>query len=53
MIEANATVAAYMGAMTALAVWQEWRHAALRESWVIPKFEPDWPNVPRLSAEAA
>ena len=52
-VDVSAVVAAYMRAMTALAAWQEWRRAALRETWVIPKFEPDWPNVPRLAAEAA
>jgi glutathione S-transferase len=52
-IDVSPIASAYMRAMTSLAVWQEWRSAALRESWVIPKFEPDWPNVPRLPAEAA
>ena len=46
-------VEAYMQAMIALPAWQEWRKAALNESWVIPKFEYDWPNVPRLKADAA
>ena len=31
----------------------EWRRAALRETWVIPKFEYDWPDVKRLAADAA
>jgi len=52
-IDVNATAAAYMRAMTSLAAWQEWRRAALRETWVIPKFEADYPDVPRLPAEAA
>jgi glutathione S-transferase len=52
-IEVSAPVKAYMQAMIALPSWQEWRRAALRETWVIPKFEYDWPNVPRLPAEAA
>jgi glutathione S-transferase len=51
-IDVSPAVSAYMNAMTALAAWQEWRRAALRETWVIPKFEPDWPDVPRLAAEA-
>ena len=41
-----------MQAMTALPAWHEWRRAALRETWVIPKFEYDWPDVKRLPAEA-
>ena len=53
LIEVSAPVKAYMQAMIALPAWQEWRRAALKEDWVIPKFEEDWPNVKRLPAEAA
>lgn len=53
MIDVSAPVAAYMRAVTALPAWQEWRRAALREEWVIPKFEPEWPNPKRLPADAA
>ena len=52
-IDGSAPVKAYMQAMTALPAWQEWRRAALRETWVIPKFEYDWPEVKRLPEEAA
>jgi glutathione S-transferase len=52
-IDVSAPVKAYMQAMIALPPWQEWRRAALRETWVIPKFEYDWPEVKRLPAEAA
>jgi glutathione S-transferase len=52
-IDVSAPVKAYMGAMMALPAWQEWRRAALKETWVIPKFEYDWPEVPRLAADAA
>jgi glutathione S-transferase len=52
-IDVSAPVQAYMQAMTALPAWTEWRRAALREAWVIPKFEYDWPEVKRLPAEAA
>jgi glutathione S-transferase len=52
-IEVSLAVKAYMQAMIALPAWQEWRRAALREPWVIPKFEYDWPEVKRLPAEAA
>jgi glutathione S-transferase len=52
-IDVSAPVKTYMQAMIALPSWQEWRRAALRETWVIPKFEYDWPKVPRLPAEAA
>jgi glutathione S-transferase len=52
-IDVAAPVADYMQAMIALPAWQEWRKAALNENWVIQKFEYDWPNVPRLKADAA
>ena len=52
-IEVSAPVAAYMQAMIALPAWAEWRRAALRETWVIAKFEYDWPDVKRLAADAA
>lgn len=37
----------YMRAHMALPAWQEWRQAALREAWVLPHDEVDWPQVPR------
>jgi glutathione S-transferase len=52
-IDVTAPVKAYMQAMIALPAWQEWRRAALRETWVIPTFEYDWPQVQRLPADAA
>jgi glutathione S-transferase len=52
-VDVSAPVAAYMQAMIALPAWQEWRRAALRETWVIPKFEYDWPDVKRIAADAA
>jgi glutathione S-transferase len=48
-IDVSAPVAAYMQAMIALPAWQEWRRAALNESWVIPQFE-DFPQAQRLKA---
>ena len=52
-IDVSAPVKAYMQAMIALSDWAEWRRAALREPWVIPTFEYDWPEVKRIPAEAA
>ena len=52
-IDVTPPVAAYMAAMTALPAWREWRRAALVETWVIPKFEERFPEVPRLPADAA
>jgi glutathione S-transferase len=51
-IDVPPLVRSYMSAMIALPAWQEWRRAALRETWVIPKFEENWPDVKRLPAEA-
>jgi glutathione S-transferase len=52
-IPVSAPVAAYMKAMIASPAWQEWRRAALNETWIIPKFEEKYPDVPRLKADAA
>jgi glutathione S-transferase len=52
-IDVTAEVADYMQAMIALPAWQEWRRAGLNETWVIPKFEENYPDVPRLKADAA
>jgi glutathione S-transferase len=37
----------YMEAVMALPAWREWREAALKEPWVLPEDEPDWPVVLR------
>jgi glutathione S-transferase len=52
-IDVTPVVKAYMQAMIALPAWQGWRDAALREPWVIPTFEYDWPEVKRLPPDAA
>lgn len=52
-IDVTAPVADYMKAMIALPAWQEWRRVALNETWVIPQFEENYPDVPRLKADAA
>jgi glutathione S-transferase len=38
----------YMDAMMALPAWQEWTAAALKETWVLPEDEVDWPAVLRV-----
>ena len=48
-IDVTAPVKAYMQAMIALPAWQEWRRAALSETWVIPQYE-DFPQSQRLKA---
>jgi len=52
-IDVTAPVKAYMQAMIALPAWQEWRRAALKETWVIQRVENDWPTVKRMPADAA
>ncbi|MFL9825588.1 glutathione S-transferase family protein [Rhodoplanes sp. SY1] len=49
-IEVGPDAKAYMQAVAALPAWTAWRDAALREPWVLPQDEPDWPEVPRLPA---
>ena len=48
-IDVTAPVKAYMEAMIALPAWQEWRRAAMNETWVLPQFE-DFPQSQRLKA---
>jgi glutathione S-transferase len=36
---------AYMEAMMALPAWGEWKAAALKEEWIVPEDEADWPTV--------
>ena len=38
---------AYMNAVMALPAWTEWHAAAVREPWVLPEDEVDWPTVLR------
>ena len=52
-IDVTAPVADYMQAMIALPAWQQWRRAGLNETWVIPQVEENYPDVPRLKADAA
>jgi glutathione S-transferase len=52
-IDVSPVASSYVRAMTSLVAYREWKSAALRESWVIPKFEADYPTVPRLPADAA
>jgi glutathione S-transferase len=40
---------AYMDTIMALPAWSEWRAAALKETWVLPEDEPDWPTVLRVN----
>jgi glutathione S-transferase len=46
-IDVGSVARAYMDAIMALPAWREWRAAALKETWVLPEDEPDWPEVLR------
>lgn len=48
-VAVDAGTRAYMAAVMAVPAWAAWTQAALREPWVLPQDEPDWPEVPRLS----
>jgi glutathione S-transferase len=39
-----------MEAVMTLPAWRDWRAAALKEPWVLPEDEPDWPQVLREQA---
>jgi glutathione S-transferase len=49
-VEVSASARDYMDAMMALPAWSEWKAAALKEPWVLPEDEPDWPTVLRVEA---
>ena len=49
-VEVGAPSRTYMEAVMALPAWAEWRQAALKEPWVLPEDEPDWPTVLRVGA---
>jgi glutathione S-transferase len=46
-VEVSVAARDYMRAVMALPAWNEWRHAAMREPWVLPHDEVDWPEVKR------
>jgi glutathione S-transferase len=47
-IEVGAPAHDYMNAVMNLPAWAEWQAAALKEPWVLPNNELDWPTVLRL-----
>lgn len=44
-VDVDAPIRAYMDAVMALSAWAEWTEAALKEPWVLPEDEVDWPQV--------
>lgn len=49
-VAVSPTAHAYMQAVMATRAWASWRAAALKETWVMPNNEPDWPVMERMSA---
>lgn len=47
-LEVGAAAREYMAAVMALPAWHEWRDAGLKEPWVLPEDEVDWPTVLRI-----
>jgi glutathione S-transferase len=48
-VEVSAASRAYMSAILTLPAFVEWKAAALKEPWVLPEDEPDWPTVLKVS----
>jgi glutathione S-transferase len=46
-VAVGAEARAYMAAVMALPAWAEWYAAAVKEPWVLPEDEVDWPTVLR------
>jgi len=46
-VEVGPVARAYMEAVMALPAWAEWKAAAVKEPWVLPEDEVDWPTVLR------
>jgi glutathione S-transferase len=50
-VEVSPRSRAYMEAVMGLPAWREWEQAALKEPWVLPEDEPDWPTVLRAGSD--
>ncbi len=44
-VDVTAATRAYMDAVMALPAWREWHEAGVKEPWVLPEDEVDWPTV--------
>jgi glutathione S-transferase len=47
-VEVGPATRAYMDAVMALPAWDQWYVAALKEPWVLPEDEVDWPLVRKV-----
>jgi glutathione S-transferase len=48
-VAVNTSARVYMDAVMALPAWAVWYAAALKEPWVLPEDEVDWPQVLKVS----
>ena len=46
-VDVGAASRAYMDAVMALPAWHEWYAAGIKETWVLPQDEVDWPTIVR------
>ena len=46
-VDVGAPSRAYMTAIMGLPAWTEWEAAGVKEPWMLPEDEPDWPTVLR------
>ena len=44
-VDVGAETRRYMDAVMALPAWREWHAAGVKEPWVLPEDEVDWPKV--------
>jgi glutathione S-transferase len=44
-VDVSAVTRTYMNAVMALPAWREWHEAGVKEPWVLPEDEVDWPTV--------
>ena len=47
-VDVTPATRAYMNAVMALPAWREWHDAGVREPWVLPEDEVDWPIVQKV-----
>jgi glutathione S-transferase len=47
-VSVSAAACSYMDVVMKLPAWQEWHAAAIKEPWVLPEDEVDWPTVLKI-----
>jgi glutathione S-transferase len=44
-VDVSAQTRAYMDAVMGLPAWREWHEAGVKEPWILPEDEVDWPTI--------